>query len=94
MKKLLIQRRVKSQVDKAHKRNQETHQEYEKKSMLGIINTIETNIEETIKDVDADEKQPKYYSFTKMHKDDPPLTNLMDFAVYKIEERKFYMRYP
>ena len=70
------------------------HAENEKLSIKETINTVHANLDELIKDAEADEREKKLFVMTKNKKDDPPMDEFTKFCAYKAEERKFYLRYP
>ncbi len=40
------------------------------------------------------EKQDKLFNLSKNAKDDAPITGLIEFIAYKVEDRKYQIRYP
>ena len=58
-----------------------------------MINTVNAHIADQIESGGM-EKQDKLFNLTKNSKDDAPITGFVEFLAFKIEERKYNIRYP
>jgi len=58
-----------------------------------MINTVNAHIADQIESGGM-EKQDKLFNLTKNAKDDAPITGFVEFLAFKIEERKYNIRYP